>query len=163
MVENPGSIHTPFQGKRPVHPTLPQAKRGINSPPTPEASPESIIPGYIPPYTNSADETSGAYPPGHGAIYASNSFSFASTRTTDVDSAAPNRIHEDLRASRNGRQMTASRMYNHIGPPSTSHPPAVVSRVHETSLEEPVEEGLMSRHASTPLSSTSMPPPYSHG
>ena len=164
MLENSDTAHIPFQGKSAAHFTLPQPKPGIKSTATPGASPESTTPLDISPYSNPQDSGSGVPPPGHGAFRASTTVpSFVSTRTTVVAPTTPDTIHDGLQTSWGGIPGMASHMHDRIGPPSGFHPPAVVGGVHEASLEEPVEAGQMSRHASTPLSSSSMPPPYSNG
>ena len=71
-------------------------------------------------------------------------------------------MQEDPQTSSDATLGMAFQGRNLISPPSNYHPPTMVSRGHETPLEEPVEEGLMSRHANTPRSA-SMPPPYSYG
>ena len=164
MAENLDAVYIPFQGKSAARPVLPQAKRGLNSISTPGALPKDIIPSGIPQYSNSEDVGSSALPSGYGAIDASvTASSFVSTRTTVVAPTAPDATEDDLRTSRNGIPGMASQMHNPISPPSGFHLPAVVIGVPETSLDEPVEEGLMTMQASTPRSSSTMPPPYSHG
>jgi hypothetical protein len=162
MLENSDTVDIPFQGKSTAHFTLPQAKRGIKSISTPGASPEGTTPGDIPPHSNPEDGKSGASPSGHGDIHASAiTSSLASTITTTTAPTAPDTIQDDLQTGWNGVFGVGSQMHHPINPPSGFHPPTVVGGVHETSLEEPVEAGLMSRHASTPLSSNTIPPPYS--
>ena len=164
MAENLDAVYIPFQGKSAAPPILPQAKRDLNSISTPGALPRDIIPGVIPPYGNLVDVRSSALPSGHGAIDASAiTSSFVSTRTTAMAPTTPDTMGDDLRTSRNGIPGMPSQMHNPIDLPSGVHLPAVGGGVPETSLDEPVEEGLMSMQASTPRSSSTMPPPYSHG
>ena len=80
--------------------------------------------------------------------------------TTLAISAAPNSARGNIRASQGDTLGMASGMHA-ISRPSSSHPPALVGLAYEESLEEPVEEGLMSRYDSSSISA-SMPPPYSH-
>ena len=81
--------------------------------------------------------------------------SSAPSITTVVISAAPIPIHDNTRTSQDGTLGMASGVHP-VSPPSG----ALVSLVYEETLEEPVEEGLMSRYTSSPISA-SMPPPYS--
>ena len=159
-IENPPSVRTPSNGKILTHPSLPQTNGNTCSLSTLGASSKHIIPGYRPPYANPAafaDGGSSAHPSGHDAKHTSPTEpTFAPSA---VIPAAPNPIHDNIPTSQDNTLGIVFGMHP-IGSLSSFHPPALVSFVYEGSLEEPVEEELMSRYTSTPLSTP--PPPYSY-
>jgi hypothetical protein len=160
--EHSHSVHTPLQGEKSSSPHLPRTRRDDRSLSMPRASSKIIVPSYRPRNASStilADDRSDGPPFSHGAIRASSVESSFSPTTSGVVSAAPYPTPEDIQTDRNDTQGMASQMRNPVGSLSSFHPPAVVNRVYEAPLEEPVEEGLMSMRP-TPRS---MPPPYGHG
>lgn len=166
MVETgyPPSVDTLSNGKRRIHPSSPQPNDSARSPGTPF---EHNTPGYKPPYANppalpnDGSSASPSSPAGRGVTSTSSvESSLGPSITTLAISAAPNSVRGNIRASQGDTLRMASGMHA-ISPPSSSHLPALVGLAYEESLEEPVEEGLMSRYDSSPISA-SMPPPYSH-